>query len=407
MKVLFLTIGQIGSLKNTSVHLDIIKALKAAGHSVSVLCTLEKRLGLDTKLTEEENVKILRLRIGNITRCSIIEKGISTIRIEGQFKRALKKYFKKDDFDLIIYNTPPITFASAIKYAKKKYGCKSYLMLKDIFPQNAVDLNVLSKTGLKGLLYKYFREKEKQLYKVSDRIGCMSEANKKYLLKNNKYISESIVEIFPNSVYSCEDKKTVGDRSDATEILKKMGIDSEKVTFIYGGNLGKPQGLDFLAKGVIEAAKIWDFNFVIIGDGTEKKRIFEKLKGQKNVFAMEALPSDEYDLLCSACDVGVIALDYRFTIPNYPSRILSYMKNAKPIFAVTDKNTDLKELVESEARCGKWCYSDDCAAFVDTLGWFVSNRDKLDEMGKNGKKYLKEHFTTDINVELLEKFVNN
>ena len=278
MKVLFLTIGQIGSLKNTSVHLDIIKALKAAGHSVSVLCTLEKRLGLDTKLTEEENVKILRLRIGNITRCSIIEKGISTIRIEGQFKRALKKYFKKDDFDLIIYNTPPITFASAIKYAKKKYGCKSYLMLKDIFPQNAVDLNVLSKTGLKGLLYKYFREKEKQLYKVSDRIGCMSEANKKYLLKNNKYISESIVEIFPNSVYSCEDKKTVGDRSDATEILKKMGIDSEKVTFIYGGNLGKPQGLDFLVKGIAEAAKTLDFNFVIIGSGTEKERIYAMLK---------------------------------------------------------------------------------------------------------------------------------
>jgi aspartate 1-decarboxylase len=54
-------------------------------------------------------------------------------------------------------------------------------MLKDIFPQNAVDLGMIKTTGIKSLLYKYFRRKEKGLYFISDRIGCMSQANVDYV----------------------------------------------------------------------------------------------------------------------------------------------------------------------------------------------------------------------------------
>ena len=94
-------------------------------------------------------------------------------------------YFADIKFDLILYSTPPITFYKAIEYVKKRDGAKTYLLLKDIFPQNAVDLGMMSKTGLKGLIYKYFRKKEKKLYAISDKIGCMSQANVDYVLKHN------------------------------------------------------------------------------------------------------------------------------------------------------------------------------------------------------------------------------
>ena len=93
MKVLMLTIGQIPNLKSSSVHIDMAKELKKQGHEVSILCTREKRLGLDTEFVEEDGIKVLRLRIGNITKCSMIEKGLNTILLERQFVRAIKKYF--------------------------------------------------------------------------------------------------------------------------------------------------------------------------------------------------------------------------------------------------------------------------------------------------------------------------
>jgi len=72
----------------------------------------------------------------------------------------------------MLYSTPPITFPNVIDYLKRHNPqAMSYLLLKDIFPQNAVDLGMMTKTGVKGLLYKFFRNKEKKLYAVSEYIG--------------------------------------------------------------------------------------------------------------------------------------------------------------------------------------------------------------------------------------------
>ena len=120
--------------------------------------------------------------------------------IESQFLNAIKKYFADIKFDLILYPTPPITFVKVVEYVKKRDGAKTYLLLKDIFPQNAVDIGMMSKTGVKGLLYKHFRRQEKKLYAISDCIGCMSLANMDYIIKHNPEVESKKVEVCPNSI---------------------------------------------------------------------------------------------------------------------------------------------------------------------------------------------------------------
>src|SRR5699024_3580804 len=126
-----------------------------------------------------------------------IEKGINTLLIEKLFKNAIKKFYNDVKFDLIIYSTPPITFARVIDCVKKRDQAQTYLLLKDIFPQNAIDLKLFKKNGL---IHNFFKRKEKMLYQISDHIGCMSEANVQYILKNNKYLSVGKVEVNPNSI---------------------------------------------------------------------------------------------------------------------------------------------------------------------------------------------------------------
>ena len=118
--------------------------------------------------------------------------------------KAIRKFMPSVKFDLVIYSTPPITFSKVIKMIKDRDGAKSYLLLKDIFPQNAVDMGMM-KEG--GLLHKLFRNKEEKLYKNSDYIGCMSEANKKYVINHNNFINPSIVEVCPNSISPKEIQK--------------------------------------------------------------------------------------------------------------------------------------------------------------------------------------------------------
>ena len=149
MNVLFLTLVPFSTLNERNIYSDLLREFVKNKHRVYVISPFEKREKLETHLVYEENAEILRLQIGNTQKTNIIEKGISTVMIEPTFKRAIKTYFPNVRFDLVLYSTPPITLVSAIEYAKKRDHAKTYLMLKDIFPQNAVDIGMLNKSGAK------------------------------------------------------------------------------------------------------------------------------------------------------------------------------------------------------------------------------------------------------------------
>lgn len=185
MNVLFLTLLDFDSIEEKNIYTDLLREFRNKGHNVYIVSPIEKRKKKHTFIIKKFGTTILKLKIGNMQKTNVIEKGISTLCIEHILLTGIRKYFSNVKFDLVIYSTPPITFCSAIGFIKKRDNAKTYLLLKDIFPQNAVDIEMLKKTGLKSLIYKYFRKKEKELYALSDRIGCMSKANVEYVIKHN------------------------------------------------------------------------------------------------------------------------------------------------------------------------------------------------------------------------------
>lgn len=178
-------------------------------------------------------------------------------------RRAIKGLDLKK-FEVVLYETPPITWAGIVKEIKKKNKIKSFLMLKDIFPQNAVDIGLMKK---EGVIFKYFKRKEKLLYEISDYIGCMSKGNMDYILKNNPGISQEKVYYFPNT------KKDTGNRS--------MDFEKEKLQFVYGGNMGLPQGVLNIAPAITYFKNDKDIEFIFVGKGTEWNKINEYFKEQK------------------------------------------------------------------------------------------------------------------------------
>ena len=191
-------------------------------------------------------------------------------------------------------------------------------------------------------------------YKSADYIGCMSPANVEYILKNNPELSEKIVEVCPNSI----DIPSHGYHSICGVGIKEYGIPLNRTVFMYGGNLGKPQGIDFLIDCLESNISNKQVYFMIVGAGTEYAKLkgyFDRVK-PPNAQLLKLLPKNEYELLLNHCDVGLIFLDRRFTIPNFPSRMLSYMQASMPVLAATDVNTDIRQIME-EGRFGLWCES--------------------------------------------------
>ena len=390
MNVLFLTLLGFDSLQERSIYTDLLREFVKNGHHVYSISPAEKRQNISTHLIEEDNSTILRLQIGNTQKTNIIEKGISTVMIEPQFKSAIKKYFAEVKFDLVLYSTPPITFTGAVEYIKKRDGAKTYLLLKDIFPQNAVDIGLMSTSGLKGLIYKHFRRQEKRLYAISDRIGCMSQANVDYVIKHNPEIDPAKVEICPNCIEVVD--KSIDEQTRAN-IRNKYGIPLDKKVFVYGGNLGKPQGIPFIIECLEKCRDIEDAFFLIVGDGTEYHVLEEYVNNshQENLKLMKRLPKEDYDRMVAACDVGLIFLDHRFTIPNFPSRLLAYMQAKLSVLACTDQNTDIGKVI-TEGGFGWWCESNDVKKYYELVKCIILTdlqSSKLIEWD-----YLKEKFSS-------------
>ncbi|MCG3447941.1 glycosyltransferase family 4 protein [Enterococcus durans] len=387
LNILFLTLLDFQSLEESNIYTDLMSEFVKNNHDVSIISPVERKKRIKTHLVKiNDKCEILKLRIGNIQKTNLIEKGFSTIQIERKFISGINQYFSDKKFDLVIYSTPPVTFAKVVKFIKKRDNCKSYLLLKDIFPQNAVDLNQLSK---KSYIYKYFRKKEVSLYEVSDYIGTMSEQNSQYIRNHNK-IDKQILEVNPNSIRINENK--IGYHLDKEKIKNLYKIPKEKTIMLYGGNLGKPQGIDFLLNIISRLEKDKNFLLLIIGSGTEYGRIRKHINTNniKNTILIDSLSKNEYKKVESIADIGLVFLDKKFTIPNIPSRILGYMESKKPILAAVDKHTDLNEMIKT----GKFGY---CSEHGD-LNAFLSNMERLkdekvrNELGRNAFIYLKNNF---------------
>lgn len=189
-----------------------------------------------------------------------------------------------------------------------------------------------------------------------------------------------------------------------THLLRnKFKIPLDKTIFIYGGNLGKPQGIDFFINCIKSNQHNDQAFFVIVGSGTElnKLRRFIDSEKPKNAILLQQLPKDEYEMLANSCDVGLIFLDYRFTIPNFPSRLLSYMNASIPVLAATDKNTDIGKVIE-HGKFGYWCESKDVDQFNEKVK-LLCNRKHRNELGLNARRYLEQHYTARHSYEIIVK----
>lgn len=402
MNILFLTMTRFVSVEAHGIYTDLMRKFRDEGHQVYVVTPLERRLHTDTNLKEENGVHILGVKTLNVQKTNVIEKGIGQVSIEWLFKKAIQKYLSDVRFDLILYSTPPITFPKVIAYCKHRNPqAKTYLLLKDIFPQNAVDLGMMSTTGLKGVLYNFFRNKEKKLYALSDHIGCMSPANVQYVLDHNPEVDPKKVEIAPNSYEVPSSQYQVPDE-EKNLIREKYGLPIDKPIFIYGGNLGKPQGIPFLIECLEANKNRTDCHFVVVGNGTEYGKIdtWFKNTNPKSVSVFASLPKKDYDQLVSSCNVGLIFLDYRFTIPNYPSRLLPYLMEKKPIIACTDPNCDTGTIAESNGY-GYWCPSNSVEAFTKAVDRMLSS--DIKQMGENGYKFFLENYTVQNTYDTIMK----
>ncbi|CCG52652.1 Probable L-fucosamine transferase [Flavobacterium indicum GPTSA100-9 = DSM 17447] len=383
--------------KSSNLYTDLMEEFRDQGHEVFIVAPAVN--DSEVGLINEEGISVIRVKTLPLLNVNPIKKGIANVLLPYQYKKAIKKYFKSDSLDLIIMPTPPISLVDVASWLKKKYHSKLYLILRDIFPQNAVDLGLLKKGGL---FYNFFRKKEQLLYDVADEIGCMSQGNIDYVVRHNPNVKKEKLHLLPN--WQKEIPQFDGDK---IALRKKYNFDDNFV-IIFGGNIGLPQKLE----NILAVAELHQPDdkvlFFIVGQGTEKTKIesLVREKNLKNVVIKNSLPREDYQNIISVADCGLISLHEDFTIPNIPSKSLSYFNAKIPILAAIDENTDYGIHIQDEVKAGAWAPSNKPNLIKEKIDLLRTNPQLCNEMGENGYRYFVNNVTPKHSYEVIDKRIN-
>lgn len=382
MRVLFLMFAFPDMNTSFNMYTALVDMFNKKGHSVTVVApghTMKQ-----TSIVVENGIEVLRVNTLPIKNVSNIRKGIANVLLPYQYERSIKKFYKNHKFDLIIIPTPPITLGNLALKLKKQHNATVYLILRDIFPQNAVDLGFMKKDSL---LHNFFKNKERHLYITADKIGCMSEANIDFIKKKSE-VPEIKLHVLRNWQYLNTDLQT-----DGNIIRQRYGL-MNKFIVVFGGNMGKPQQLENVIELAIRCKNQSDIVFMLLGEGVMMEKIHKEVKQKKleNINIYGSIPKRDYQNLLHSCNIGLISLHEDFTIPNIPSKALDYWNVGLPILASIDRATDFGEIL-NQTQSGLWSYSGEHQKLYESLMELYKNLQLRQNMSENGKSYFREYLT--------------
>lgn len=394
MNILFVTIAWPENGRN--LYTDLISEFKNNGHKITVLCNREKRTGKANSFEVEDGIEVLRINAGNIKKAGILEKGISLLMLNWRFENAVKNYLSDHKFDLILFNTPPVTLSGFLAYVKNRYHCPVYLLLKDMWPYGFADFGVIKKGGW---TYNYLQNHERKVFELADTIGCMSPKGVDFVLENYPQLDKNKVEVCPNSMRI---NGTVDRIKSARLEKEKYGIPDDATVFIFSGNLALGHGLDFLVDSIIKLKDYRKAFFLIGGAGTHFTRIKQRIDTEDlpNAFMYSYLPEEEFNELMSVCDVGLILLDSKYSYPQFPSRLLGYLESRMAVLCAVNRETDIGEIVEQHGA-GINTIHGDIEDFTKSVQRLCENKEQVRMMGKNGFDLLLKEYDVKKSYETI------
>ena len=316
---------------------DLTFELLNQGHSVSVI-TPDNSINQRVIIESNKNLNIYRFKTGKLTDIPFFRRTINEFITP--YKIILDIFLRSlnlKNHDGIIWWSPSIFLSPLIFFLKFTNKCPSYLIIRDLFPKWAKDLNLINNK----FLYKFFNIFFLSQFLVADVVGIQSKGNKKFIPKNILF-KKIKIKLLQNwySPISSKYKSKID--------LKKTILKSKKV-FVYAGNIGLAQNIDNIIYLAEKLQNSTDIGFLFVGRGSRYEFISNLAKKKKisNILFYKQIPNNQLEDLYKQCIGGLVVLDERHETHNIPGKMLSYLFAGLPVFALINKNHDLIKFINN------------------------------------------------------------
>ena len=319
---------------------DLSKEFAHQGHDVTVMIA-SPELQESSRIEIIGGIRVIRLRTPKTKDVSYLRRTIGEFLMPHAMLRNLKKTsISSESWDAIIWYSPTIFLGPIVKKLKKTNDCPSYLIIRDIFPEWAVDMGLMGR----GLPYRFFKMVATYQYSIADVIGVQTSGNLAYFHRDtNKSIPR--IEVLHNWL---ADAPNIG----CSIAIGNTALKGRKI-FVYAGSMGIAQGMDILLDLAAQLKQREDIGFLFVGRGSDSVRLREQSEARElgNVLFFDEIDPDEIPGLYAQCHIGLVALDRRHKTHNIPGKFLSYMQASLPVLAIINAGNDLVDLI-SETHVG-------------------------------------------------------
>lgn len=369
------------------------------GHSVTVI-TPDRAMPQVMQEDVFEGVTVWRFKTGPLKDVSHVQRAINESLLSLRAWRAVRHKIKANSFDGVVYYSPSIFWGYLVRKIKQRCSCSSYLILRDFFPQWAIDAGIIRQGSLTE---KYFRHFEKSLYDEAGQIGLMSENNLKLFMQ---YYPGRKAGVLRN--WACVQPARAADDEYAS-ILQASGLQN-KTVFFYGGNIGHAQDMANLMRLVKSMQAFPQAHFLFVGQGDEVTLI-NRLAEEWSLTNFTFLPSVDqktFKCLLTEVDVGLFSLAANHTSHNFPGKLLGYMVQSIPILGSVNKGNDLADIVNANGAGSIFINGEDEQLLHAAIN-FTQNPALRKEMGTAAYQLLLEQFTVGAAAAQIESAfgVNN
>ncbi len=371
---------------------ELALELKNSSHEVLVLTPkpLQKELLTVQKI---DGISVLFFRSGEIKNVGKLKRAINESLLSYQAFKSAKEYLKENPCNGIIYYSPSIFFGSLVSKLSNLWNCQSYLILRDIFPQWAVDNNLIKENSL---VHWYFNFFEKINYKSADRVGVMSPSNLEFFKSKN--INTSKFEVLYNWAQIGEVPKV------ENNFRKKLKL-KNKIVLFYGGNIGHAQQMINLINLAKKFTKNSSVHFLFVGEGDEVELLLKELSNNKlkNITYLPPVNQNTYFEMLNEFDIGMFSLHSGHKTHNFPGKLLGYMSYSKPILGCVNAGNDLADVVNL-AKAGIVVDSNDSFGLYEAAKILIDSESIRNKMGTNGRELLLNKFSV---KSISKQIVNN
>lgn len=378
---------EIGAPQNRLHELAI--RLKASGVDVEVLTAMPNYPRMEImeaykngKIVEEviDGVKVKRSKI-YVSK----SKGIIS-RLLNYFSFVWTSYWRGKNYeniDFIMVESPPLFLGYTAMTLSRKLRARLIFNVSDLWPESAEKMGLVTNKMFLKAAYNL----EKRCYQRS----CMVTGQTQGIVDDIKArFPKTKVHWLPNGVdVSFYDPEKIKENSLRTT----WGVDSNDVVFFYGGIIGHAQGLET----VLHAAKLIKdhehIKIVLQGAGPVKDELLKLQRelGVDNVIFNNPVQKSDMPGVLKEVDIALVPLrKLDLFMGAIPSKIFEAQAMKLPL--LLGVNGEAKVHFIDKAKAGVFYEPENVRDMANKMIEMASDRRRIEEMGENGRNYVKEHF---------------